>query len=123
MVLDRPKKIYVARRNTEERNCRSLYRFKSENIIWIAKFLPENHERRGGAISNETKMKTFLRYLADPGFQTGVAEDLGIHQTTVSLTFSHVLQHVTEKAPLWIRFPRNLDELQTAKAKITTILQ
>nr|CAH7732241.1 unnamed protein product [Callosobruchus chinensis] len=29
-------------------------------------------------------MKIFLRYVADPGYQTGVAEYIGDHQTSVS---------------------------------------
>nr|CAH7725737.1 unnamed protein product [Callosobruchus chinensis] len=37
-------------------------------------------------------MKIFLRYVADPGFQTGVAEDIGVSQGTVSLTVKYVAQ-------------------------------
>ena len=32
-------------------------------------------------------MEVFLRHIGDPGFQVGVGEDIGIHQTTVSKTF------------------------------------
>ncbi|KAJ8932433.1 hypothetical protein NQ318_023651 [Aromia moschata] len=44
----------------------------------------QSGERRGGAICNVDKMKIFLRYVGDPGFQTGVGEDIGVHQTSVS---------------------------------------
>lgn len=31
--------------------------------------MPEYTETRGGALSNKDKMKTFRRYIGDPGFQ------------------------------------------------------
>nr|CAI5832890.1 unnamed protein product [Callosobruchus analis] len=43
----------------------------TNSVEWLAEhFLRDKFEIRGG----------------DPGFQSGVAEDIGVHQTTVSLT-------------------------------------
>lgn len=67
---NRTVKIYKNRRNLVESNFKSLYRFNSENVNFlVAEFLPEYIETRGGAVSNVQKMKSFLRYIGDPGFQ------------------------------------------------------
>lgn len=63
-------KIYKNRRSLVESNFKSLYRFDSENVDFlVGEFLPEYTETRGGAVSNVQKMKSFLRYIGDPGFQ------------------------------------------------------
>ncbi|XP_063921462.1 putative nuclease HARBI1 [Zophobas morio] len=62
-------------------------------------------------------MKIFLRYAADPGFQTGVAEDIGVSQPAVSYTIKCVTQKIMNKAHIWIRFPQvKLSELQDNEA-------
>jgi energy-converting hydrogenase Eha subunit A len=61
-------------------------------------------------------MKIFLHYVGDPGFQSGDAEDLGVHQTTVSKIIADTATKTVEKAPLWIKFPSIKEELQAAKA-------
>jgi uncharacterized membrane protein required for colicin V production len=80
-----------------------LYRFRDENVQWIAEhFLGnEDEETRGGALSSLMKMKILLRYVADSGiknniiqnlinsvnrfigFQSGVAELMGVSQLTI----------------------------------------
>ncbi|PSN41235.1 hypothetical protein C0J52_13430 [Blattella germanica] len=51
----------------------------TENVQWLTNhFLNDNNETRGGALTNEQRMKIFLRYLSDPGFQSGVAEDIRV---------------------------------------------
>ena len=66
---------------------RKLYRFDEINIEWLAlHFLGENWDKRGGGLSPKQQMQTFLRYMADPGFQNGVGEDVGVDQSTVSKT-------------------------------------
>jgi hypothetical protein len=45
-------------------------------------------------------MKIFLRYMGDPGFQSGVAEDLGVHHTTVSKVITDSATNIAETAPL-----------------------
>ncbi|KAJ4433356.1 hypothetical protein ANN_15615 [Periplaneta americana] len=77
----------------------------------------ETQERRGGALSSEMKMKIFLRYMADPGFQSGIAEEMGIHQTTVSKTVISVSKKIMEKANIWIKFPLSLQDITAAKAE------
>lgn len=66
------------------------------------------------------KMEIFLRYLSDPGFQTGVGYDIGVDQSTVSKTFSEVLDKIVEKANEWIKFPTTADEVNTAKEEWNT---
>ena len=53
--------------------------------------------------------------MGDPGFQVGVGEDLGIHQSTVSTTITRVLDQMMTKAELWIKFPTTAAEIQTAQ--------
>lgn len=88
----RAAKDYKARVTTRDSDYKSLFRFEKESVEWLAyHFLGENTEHRGGALTSEQTMKVFLRYMADPGFQTGVGEDVGVDQTTVSRTVHEVL--------------------------------
>ncbi|CAH1990643.1 unnamed protein product [Acanthoscelides obtectus] len=98
-----PGKTYRKRRNVSPSQSKRLLRFDSESADFLcSEFLPENNERRGGALSARTKMETFLRYLGDPGFQSGVAEEYGIHRTIPCKTISWVLNKVYQKADHWI---------------------
>ena len=63
-------------------------------------FLGEYNETRREALSNGQKMIIFMRYLSDSDFQSGIAEDVDIHQSTVSITFSQVLDTVIRKVDL-----------------------
>lgn len=48
---------------------------------WLSNyFLNANEERSGGALSLIHRMKICRRCLADPGFQKGVGEELGVEQ-------------------------------------------
>jgi hypothetical protein len=89
-----------------------LYRFDEVNVQWMATYFmgQEKNEKRGGALSNVDKLKIFLRCVGDPGFQTGVAEDIGIHQTTVSKIIVEI-----PKASTWIKFAQTEAEIQNAK--------
>lgn len=87
----RAKKNYKERVETRASDHHTLYRFSEENTKWLAEhFLGEYFETRGGALSSLQKMKIFLRYMSDPGFQSGVGEDVGVDQTTVSRTVKYV---------------------------------
>lgn len=69
-LSERRQKIYVNRRNTNSDNYRNLYRFTEENVEWLTEeFLASCSETRGGALNRDRKMRTFLRYIGDPGFQ------------------------------------------------------
>ncbi|XP_063904806.1 putative nuclease HARBI1 [Zophobas morio] len=85
MVVLRKTKHYKEHRETNIGDYKTLYRFSAENVTWLADyFLNDCTETRGGALSPKMKMKIFLRCLANPGFQSGIAEELGVHQSTVS---------------------------------------
>nr|CAH7725613.1 unnamed protein product [Callosobruchus chinensis] len=84
--LLRGRKTCKVRREDPEIDFKKLFRFTPES------FLRNGEETRGGALHSRTQMKFFLRYDSDPGFQTGVAEDIGVSQGTVSLTVKHVAQ-------------------------------
>lgn len=58
----------------------------------------------GCALTSIQKMKICLRYLADPGYQSGVGEELGLRQGTVSLTTNYVVNWIEAKAEQWIKF-------------------
>lgn len=95
---------------------KALYRFHEDNLQWIANhFLGENSETRGGALSSEHRMKIFLRYVADPGFQSGIGEEVGVHQTTVSRTVAMVMEKIIAKAHMWIKFPSSQNAIDEAK--------
>jgi hypothetical protein len=84
-VAPRINKIYKPRAEIRVEDYRSLFRFNEDNVQWIADhFLGKNTETRGGALTPEIKMQIFLRYVADPGFQVGVAQDMGVDQTTLN---------------------------------------
>jgi len=101
VTVPRLTKTYRPRTNIREDDFRSLFRFDETNVEWIADhFLGTNtntaEETRGGALSVKAQMQVFLRYMADPGFQVGVAEDIGIEQTTVSKTVKKVMSIPTK---------------------------
>lgn len=135
--LTRNTKIYKRRREEcRDGDFRKLYRFDRHNVEWMAShFLGESFETRGGALSPFMKMQIFLRYVSDPGFQVGVAEDVGCDQSTVCKTVNEVRlfayplhpeilkmhvktkvrQKIMEKADTWIHFPSTLAEVNEAK--------
>ena len=51
----------------------------------------------------------------DHGFQTGVGEDMGIHQGIVSRTFATLVEALVAKADTWIQFPVDPADFQAAK--------
>ena len=68
---------------------RQLFRFSKENVRWLGEcFVDDIQESRGGALTQTQKMEITLRYLADPGFQTSVAQVAGVTQSTVSASHS-----------------------------------
>jgi hypothetical protein len=77
--------INPIRKLTCTRDHTSLYRFDEVNVEWMATYFmgQEKNLKRGGALSYVDKLKIFLRCVGDPSFQTGVVEDISIHQTTV----------------------------------------
>ena len=88
------------------RKQKELFRFHNENVAWMSEyFLGENTYPRAGALNNKQRMEVFLRHVGDPGFQTGVGEDMGIHQSTVSGTFVTIVEAIVAKADNWIQFP------------------
>lgn len=88
MMVERRRKIYKVRRHSDFRNNKELYRFERQNVQWLAQhFLGVTHERRGGALNSEQKIEIFLRYIGDPGFQSGMTEDVGVIRSTGCDTF------------------------------------
>lgn len=118
----RSKKYYKPKRSTCDRDFKTLYRFSKENVEWLSNnFLGvESEETRGGAICKTDKMKIFLRYVGDPGFQTGVGEDIGVHQTSVSKVVTQVADQMIEKCGQWIKFPRTPADVIEAKERWQT---
>lgn len=105
-VVDvRDQKYYKPRRNPPDRDVKVLFRFEPANVEWIANyFLGQAVESRGGVLSSDHKMKICLRYLAIPGYQSGIAEELGVSQGTVSITVSAVVEKIVAS----ISFPNTL---------------
>ena len=59
--------------------------------------LLENYETRGGALLPQKTMEMFLRLIGDPGFQSGVANDVGVHRTTACKTVNIVTDKIIKK--------------------------
>jgi hypothetical protein len=97
----RSTKQYKRRVVTRVEDYKTLFRFEEENVDWLSEhFLGgDSGERRGGALTPQQRMKIFLRYCADPGFQSGVGEDIGVDQTTVS--------RVVQQVRLFCKFHQN----------------
>nr|CAH7769683.1 unnamed protein product [Callosobruchus chinensis] len=115
----RSKKYYKPRRSTCHRDFKALYRFGKENVEWLSNnFLGvESEETRGSAICNTDKKKILLRYVADPAYQTGVAEDIGDHRTSVSKVVTKVADQMIEKRGRWIKFPSTSTDVTEAKRR------
>ncbi|KAK9873213.1 hypothetical protein WA026_021445 [Henosepilachna vigintioctopunctata] len=68
-----------------ERNCKELLRFNSERVDFLAaQFLEESYTRGGG----DSSRQIFRRFVGDAAFQSGVAQDVGLHRTTANKTIS-----------------------------------
>lgn len=116
LVQLRKIKHYKPRLSPQVSDFKSLFRFEEQNVEWLENnFLDFNNESRGGALSSALKMKICLRYLADPGFQMGIGEELGVEQSTVSRTVKYVVQKVVDQADRWIRFPTTENSIMEAK--------
>jgi len=90
----RRRKRYKLRRECDPEEFQTVYQFNSENVDWLAEpFIGDVNETRGGALSGSQQIMIFLRYIADPGFQSGVAEDVGVDQITVSKVIHKVGYH------------------------------
>ncbi|XP_046674568.1 putative nuclease HARBI1 [Homalodisca vitripennis] len=109
----RERKLYRERRHVSDKQ---LLRFEDESINFLtAEFLPESDETRGGALTPRGKMEIFLRAVADPGFQIGVAEDVGVDRSTVCKTFHYVMDCITDRAHHWIKFPNSVRKINDAQ--------
>ncbi|KAK9879541.1 hypothetical protein WA026_006611, partial [Henosepilachna vigintioctopunctata] len=61
------------------------------------------------------QMEIFLRFLGDARFQSGVAQDVGVHRTTANKTIRYVVSRVVEQSHNWIRFPTTAKDMTEAK--------
>ncbi|XP_046684573.1 putative nuclease HARBI1 [Homalodisca vitripennis] len=116
-VVDvRDVKQYKPRLPTLPRYFKELYLFNEDNVEWLAnRVLVATKETRGGALSSVHKMTICLRYLADPGYQKGIGQELGIDQETVSRSVSEVVDSIVAQANQWIKFPTTNNEIMEAK--------
>lgn len=109
----REQKVYRERRQVSGKQ---LLRFENDSVDFITnEFLVNSDETRGGAIPPRTKMEIFLRAVADPGFQIGVAEDFGIERSTACKTFHFVMDRICDRANHWIKFPTSPREVNEAQ--------
>lgn len=109
----RSPKFYPQRADCRPEDYHKFYRFSEENVLWLAEyFLGNTVETRGGGLTSKQKMQIFLRYVSDPGFQIGVAKDIGVNRTTVCKIIKYVLEKILDKANVWIRFPQENELLE-----------
>ncbi|CAH1988821.1 unnamed protein product [Acanthoscelides obtectus] len=118
MPIYQPTKVFKDRRESREVDYRAVYRFSKVKISKLnAYFLGETEEYRDGTLSNIERMRVFLRYVSDQGFQIGIGEDIGVHQSTVSRTVTNVITRIVQNSNIWIRFPTSCEDLHNAKNK------
>lgn len=60
-------------------------------------------------------MEIFLRYVSDLGYQNGVANDIGVERSTVSKTFTGVLDQILTKSEDGITFQCIIGDIPQAK--------
>lgn len=53
-------------------------------------------------------------YLADPGYQKGIGQEIGVDQATVSRTVKAVVHCIIEQANNWLHFPATNREITRA---------
>ena len=106
-LFQRSTKVYKERRQPIDTYYKTQFRFDEASVAWMAEhFLgADSGERRGGALTNKNKFEICLRYMADPGFQNGVSEVVGVSQPTVSRTVKFVAEKICDQSQTWIRFP------------------
>ncbi|XP_055918372.1 putative nuclease HARBI1 [Eupeodes corollae] len=99
-----------------DKEIRRKERFSEEGVqLLTEEFLGPSSETRGGALTNKEKIRTFLRYIGDPGFQIGVGEDVGVHQSTVSRVVQQVSAEIASQSKNWIIFPHTVEEILEAQ--------
>ncbi|KAK9888684.1 hypothetical protein WA026_000914 [Henosepilachna vigintioctopunctata] len=89
----RQRKIYSLRSGINERNCKDC-----ESVDFLATQFLEESDTRGAGISRREQMEIFLRFVGDPGFQSFVAQDVGVHRTTANKTTRYVMSRVVEQS-------------------------
>lgn len=94
-----------------------LYRFEEDNIDWLAHVFLGNDfpEARGGALNQVQVMRATLRYLSDPGFMSGVGEDLGVHKSTVCRRLHQGINAIVDQKDQFIQFPMTADAFRIAR--------
>lgn len=75
-------KVYNAHQDIDLSSCKELLQFDNSNFI-SAEFLVDRNTL-GGGLLKRIQMKIFLRFVGDPGFQSGIVEDIGVHHSTVN---------------------------------------
>ncbi|KAK9876865.1 hypothetical protein WA026_015098 [Henosepilachna vigintioctopunctata] len=111
----RQRKIYSVRYAINERNCRELLRFNSESVDFLAAQFHEESDTHGGGISRRQQIEIFLMFVDNPGFQSGVAQDVGVHRTTTKKTIRYDMRRVVDQSHNWIRFPTTAEDMTEAK--------
>lgn len=71
----------------KKENFSKSYRFNDENVQWLMDFLSDFRDTQGGEFSSLTKLKIFLRQLANPVLQflggRSAVEEIAVRQITV----------------------------------------
>lgn len=121
MNIRKPKIYNVRRSGHHVHDYKRLFRFDEDNVHWIVQnvLLDNNVETRGGALSTKQRLEAFLRYVADPGFQVGVGEDLGIDQSSVCRSVHYICERLVQIADNWIKFPQKRQEKENASSMWT----
>lgn len=101
----------------EDRNCKQQLRFESLNVDFLAAEILVEKDWRSGGIYRRREMEIFMRFVGDPGFQSGVAQDLGVHRTTANKIIRYVMNQINENSHRWIRFPLTAAEINDARLK------
>ena len=116
----RKTKVYNPRYSNYVHDYKRIFRFEENHVNWIVEnLLVYKGETRGGALTTKMRLEAFLRYMADPGYQIGVGEDLGLNQSSVCRSVHDISERLVQISGQWIRFPQTREEKENASSTWT----
>ncbi|KAK9880545.1 hypothetical protein WA026_011782, partial [Henosepilachna vigintioctopunctata] len=86
-----------------------------ESVDFLAEQFFEESDTRCGGVSRRQQMEIFLRFVCDAGFQSGVAQDVGLLRTTANKAIRYVMSRAVEQSHNSIRFPTTAEDMTEAE--------
>lgn len=107
----------------EKKNDLQLYRefwFDKEGIDYLVNLLQNDRsaqDQRGKPLPPKLIIMSSLLYLTTNTFQIRIANEMSIHQTTVSSAVTSFCKAITQRVNEFVYLPRTLEERSTRNTK------